>query len=361
MDYSAPLFYETIRDIHVLALDPFKEIGDPLADDVVAVLVKHPSEKDKLAQVERLAYEGDPVCQVFIKAVTDVPTWYDPAKANAGRELLYRNPRMVFLVLMQGGFPTTYVLPGIADVLAQSGRLEKQTHRRVFETASMVRDATQYQGLSVGSGGWRAALRVRLLHAFIRRALSRSKKFFHPINQLEMAQTSLVFSHVVSSTLKQIGVSVSEEEADAYRHLWRYINHLGGLHPDLQCNSCDEEASLFDKIMNEYSAPNNNSRELAANMRKAFTLKPPFYAPEMVFEAISMLVMPKHAHSAFGLQEKAHHRVIIGIIRLGNRLRFQFPARRASLVLAGERYVDHQLINGLAGDEADFAPVILNN
>ena len=155
-----------------------------------------------------------------------------------------------------GGFSA----PKITKVLEQSGYLvgpPKLAMRRLFDTGRLMVDACANgpDALRAGGAGWRAAVRVRALHAKVRRRLLRRgggaepgsggggggggggsggrwdvETYGVPINQEDMAATLLAFSYNVLVGVEAIrGEELPEAEQEAFLHLWRYMGHLLGV------------------------------------------------------------------------------------------------------------------------------------
>ena len=88
-----------------------------------------------------------------------------------------------------------------------------------------------------GGPGWAAALRVRHLHARVRRSILQSKtldwdteEFGIPINQEDMSATVLAFSVNVLIGIEFIGGrALSEDDQKDYLALWRYLSWLLGV------------------------------------------------------------------------------------------------------------------------------------
>src|SRR4029453_61812 len=77
-----------------------------------------------------------------------------------------------------------------------------------------------------GAPGWVAAARVRLMRAQIRRLLRQSPRWDaspwgEPINQVDMAGTTLLFSLVLVDGLRMLGFRIEQEECEEVLHLWR--------------------------------------------------------------------------------------------------------------------------------------------
>ena len=136
--------------------------------------------------------------------------------------------------------------------------------------------------LRPGGKGWEAALRVRTLHAKVRRSLLQSKreksdgqsislwnveKNGIPINQEDMAATLLAFSVNVLLGIELIaGKALPETEQRDYLALWRYLGWLLGVDTPETCldvtrapsevqRSSDASLNLRNSSDRNYSAP----------------------------------------------------------------------------------------------------------
>ena len=58
----------------------------------------------------------------------------------------------------------------------------------------------------------------------------------------------LSFSYVPVEPLRRLGVPVSDEDAEAYLHLWNVIAHLLGLDDDLRVGGIDDATDLVETI-----------------------------------------------------------------------------------------------------------------
>ena len=97
----------------------------------------------------------------------------------------------------------------------------------------MVVDCLSLGALTPYAQGWESVVKVRLLHARVRRKLlARGHDVaVHgvPINQQDMAFTCLSFSVVVLLGLERMGITVTADEQAAYLHLW-CVHQLSIIH-----------------------------------------------------------------------------------------------------------------------------------
>ena len=122
---------------------------------------------------------------------------------------------------------------------------KKRTFERLMDTGGFMaccfaplpnnHDSIPAASLRPGGKGWKAALRVRVLHAKVRRSLILSKSWDIrsngvPINQEDMAATLLAFSVNVLLGIEYLADKpLSEDDQRDYLALWRYLGWLLGV------------------------------------------------------------------------------------------------------------------------------------
>jgi hypothetical protein len=117
--------------------------------------------------------------------------------------------------------------------------------------------------------GFAITLRVRLMHAHVRKMILASGRWNAdawglPINQHDMVATSLLFSVVTVEGLRTLGVAVSPRESEDFMHLWRWVAHVIGVDPALVPNTESEAHRLGELIAATQGAPDGDSRALTA-------------------------------------------------------------------------------------------------
>lgn len=179
--------------------------------------------------------------------------------------------------MLHASLATGFALPRMVRVLETTGYLlgkrspvstkepepaqSDKTWDRLIQTTSWVVDAMQCgaegllpaqaqpeAGWTEGGKGWREVVKVRLIHARVRRfVLSRSKTSSDqlydrgfvpardgiPINQADMAATLGAFCAVPLVALAQLGLSVPRKEEEAYVAVWRVIGFYSGVRPEI--------------------------------------------------------------------------------------------------------------------------------
>src|SRR6185369_5954694 len=163
--------------------------------------------------------------------------------------------------------PLIYSWPAGNKPLALSGHLVHRASQRLKDTTRYVFAITQPDGLARFSDGFKMTVRVRLIHAQVRRLLRQSgqwkaEAWGAPINQCHMAGTNLLFSVGVLDALTRIGYRFKPAEREALIHLWRYAGYLLGIEHELLVAGEWEGHRLLDLIFTFEPTPDEDSRAL---------------------------------------------------------------------------------------------------
>ena len=219
----------------------FYDRSDPAADELAAWLEARGGPAKRVLE-QALRFNGKPTpsdaraLRAFIEELEEIPAWVDFEQINVGALAYQRFGVVGMLILSAWSLINGYYSSAAVKPLALTGQLHHNTQRRLAETARFVSEVTQVNGLRRGGRGFAIVARVRLIHAYVRRAcLSseewRSNDWGVPINQADMFGTLLEFSHLVMEGVQRLGFSVPKEEREAILALWRYCGHLNGVDP----------------------------------------------------------------------------------------------------------------------------------
>ena len=118
-------------------LQQWRYVCDPLADECIQAIGRaQPS--GMLQQVEALALAGNPACHQFISHCHMVPGWVDFEAMESGRRVFARYAPLQAIVLLCSSLVEGYTIEKAVKVLVQTGRLQKDVSRRIFETGQML-------------------------------------------------------------------------------------------------------------------------------------------------------------------------------------------------------------------------------
>jgi hypothetical protein len=355
-------------------LVPFLFREDPKADAVVSTLAEATAEgrRDAISHALRLPFEdhGGAWSDLLEDAVT-VPMWVDWAALERAGQLFRRAGVAGGLVLGLRSLVFGYAAPAGNKPLALSGRLESFGARRLAETGKFTSAVCASGGMRVGAPGWSSTLRVRLMHAQVRRLISASARYDHvawgrPINQHDMLSTILLFSTVFTEGLEMMGLRVSAQEKEDYVQLWRYVAHVIGVDHELIPTSEAEARRYAELIELTQGAPDQDSKALthallngpirAMSKRDERSLAVARTQRDLA-EGLCRSFVGEEVADGLGLS-KTPWRWTIPLLRPSLRS-MEAVRERSSLLTAvaeylGTSYWDHAVQSGLRGGVAQF-------
>lgn len=223
----------------------FTQMGDPLADDLVAAFRRLPAGVGR-AQFDTAVEHGigavdDPMPELvaFFAAVDARPYWVDQGKLDHAVRVSARIGMIPsFTAMSMFSLMGGYLASRADKTLVATGDLEAMAPRRLAETLTWTVDVTAPGALERFATGFTSTLRVRLMHAMVRAGMSRRPdwdfgQWDYPVNQSTMAGTLMLFSmgNVIGS--QALGVRFSRRDKDALFHFWRYVGFLLGVDAEL--------------------------------------------------------------------------------------------------------------------------------
>jgi ER-bound oxygenase mpaB/B'/Rubber oxygenase, catalytic domain len=353
-------------------LIPYLERKDPLADAVVAALAEvAPQRRHEL--IER-ALQGDELgapasLRELLALARIVPPWVDWERLRSAHEVFIRPGFLGGLTLGLRSLVYGYAAPAGNKPLAFSGRLKERAGRRLAETGRFVTAVTAIDGLRPGALGWQLVLKVRLMHAEVRRLLLTSGRWSHadwaePINQHDMLATILLFSNVFVDGIRLLGVHVSAQEADDYQHLFRFVGELIGVDPGLLPATHAEATRLGGFILLTQGEPDADSRELVnalleGPLQLARTPRERRRAEAQVAisHGLCRSLIGDELADALGVRRDRHRHLALAVrstLRVLEGARRGLPRVNELVQLIGRRYWDATVKQGLGGVPARY-------
>ncbi len=211
------------------------------------------------------------------------PEWLDWEQVELGARVFRRYGTSVF------SFATTSTLEmysenSITKPLSLSGGYAGDTaHKRQVETVRFWIDVSEPGGLDKGppvARGRATALRVRIMHVFIRRRLLKHPEWDLdawgvPISISDATLTLMGGSVVPGLALWSVGHQTTIKEIEALLHYWRYIGHLLGVQPNWYPETFQESVQLMYAafVKRAYKA-GKDGEELVESYLPAFAPKP---------------------------------------------------------------------------------------
>lgn len=260
----------------------FTRQGDPEADGVVAMFRRMPPREGR--RLFELAVEHGiesldsppPELRAFFASVDHPPYWVDPDKLARASAVIARTGVVagftsLAMIALMGG----YLASRVAKTLVGTRDLEQLAPQRLASTTAWYTQVTAPGGLDRYAPGFKATLRVRLMHALVRAGMSRRpdwdfEKWDVPVNASQVAGTAMLFALANIAGSQAMGLHFSAaEKADVY-HFWRYTGHLLGVRPEiLFADEHDFWRMLWLQSDYELGHPDEDSVKLAQALVKA--------------------------------------------------------------------------------------------
>ena len=356
-------------------LAPFLWRTDPLADAVVESFASLESGRG-WAMLTRALDRGiadvdgapEPLRALF-DHVDRVPVWVDWSTIDRAGDLLFRAGVFGGMILGAYSLVLGYCSPAGNKPLVFSGRLREQAARRLNETSRFVHATCLPGGLRRHSDGFKITVKVRLMHAQVRRMIRlsgrwRPELWGEPINQHDMSATTMLFSLVVLDGMNKLGFHVTPDESERYMQLWRYSGYLIGSEPELVPASEAEAQRLALLIRSTQGAPDDDSRALVqALIDSAQEIAK---TPKERERALRQGALARGLCRAFLGDELAdqldlpvtswRHFVPAarGVVSRMESVRTRLPGGHRRAIAGGRRYWEWVIEKGLAGANVDF-------
>ncbi|MFC4127780.1 oxygenase MpaB family protein [Nocardia rhizosphaerae] len=254
-------------------------IGDAAMDDLVDWMVRTGTAQTRPLFDRALTHgiaavpEAPEPLRAFFTEVETVPDWVDhETLTRAAKVLLCSGADGMYIardVAMLGG----YQFSGFNKTLLRTGALEKGSNQRWAETMRWAMDVVAPDALAPSGLGHRSTIRVRLIHAFVRRHVAampdwRTEDWGLPINQTDMAAT-LVGAFIAPAVGGLgMGLLLRPAEADAVAHLVRYVGWLLGVEEQWLPRSFRDGVRVLVHTLSALADPDESTTALAVPMSR---------------------------------------------------------------------------------------------
>ncbi len=164
--------------------------------------------------------------------------------------MFHRDSKLILVAFVAGvlveGFTTN-----IAKSFFVTGRVRDQGVRRLTQNNRHMMDIFLPGGLDRDGDGWKLSVRIRIIHARIRRLLSDSEEWDTeawglPISLAHLGYAISAFSARLLKHMKTLGADYSQEEYDSFMAVWRYSGHLMGIPETILFRDAPEALKLYD-------------------------------------------------------------------------------------------------------------------
>lgn len=248
---------------------------DPVADAVIESLAPfdhgqvHRFIKAGMEQNAELLAKAPRYLRDFFEKFETPPSWFDRDSVLPGRQAFHDYsdlfiPAFIAATLQNFASLMSRVFYTTGRVLGEySSRRIRQNTRHFIEI--MLPDALDRHG-----EGWKLSVRVRLIHAQIRRLARASDEWDEavygvPISAAHVALASANFSATVLRYAQELGADMDDEARNGFMQIWRYASILIGAPEELLFEGDEAKTAEFSRIAHICEPPPGNEAVIIAN------------------------------------------------------------------------------------------------
>lgn len=261
-------------------LDRLRFVGDPEPDRIIAELARDGQIESVNTILRHLMHNSQPIpvtlpdnIEFWLRDMNQLPAWVDRERIERATAFFVEHGMAITLLLSTSGLVGCYAAQKGVKVLTFTYRLGQNPYHRIAETGQFVLSALTPGGLFEGGNGLLATIKVRLMHAAIRYLIRQSGRWNEaelgmPINQEDLLGTLMVFSYGIIWGLRELGTSVTDEEAEDFLYAWRVIGSLLGIDPTVIPTSCADAHQLALLIAQRQHGPSPEGVEMTRALLK---------------------------------------------------------------------------------------------
>jgi hypothetical protein len=321
--------------------------ADPVAEAFVEQVYRQQGQKAGRALLDQALRDGVHACpdapeslQRLFSEIEQPPEWLDWQQVELGARVFRRFGTHMYsqagAITLQG-----YRESSVAKPLAFTGAYTGESaQRRFLETAAFWIDVSEPGALRPGGAGVATALRVRVMHVFVRQRLLDHpgwdlEGWGVPISQGDALLTLMGGSFLPGYLLKTLGYRTSREEILATMHFWRYVGHLMGVQPRWYPQTIEEALGLmFASQVKGVAMAGDDGKHLAQSYLASYAPRTDRALPERLRAALEYrLQLGYVGHFLLPTTRRAFELPAAGLWRLHPVLQFPAIFARESLRL----------------------------
>ena len=246
--------YDEVRPSNTELADRYMEhtmLGDPVADALVQEL--DVLDQEQVHQYIRALMDGDEeasrqapeALRQFFRDIEPPPEWYYSVDVLPGCRLFH-----TYSDLFLTAFVVSVIIRGFTTLISLSffatGRVIDYGVRRLKQNIVHLLEIMIPKGLDPCGDGWKLSVRIRLVHAQLRKLLAESGGWntaAHgvPLSSAHIGYAAASFSAMMLQDAQRLGVKATAEERASFMHIWRCSAWLMGV-PDAMLFRDEQDA-----------------------------------------------------------------------------------------------------------------------
>ena len=248
-------------------------VGDPLADAAVEALTRckstHRLIQAGMDQDEKAFADAPAALREFFQQIETPPDWWDPESVHAGCRAFHANSDLfipAFFVVTLRNAATT-----ISRAFYATGRVRTEHGlRRIRQNTRHFIEIMLPGALGRDNDGWKLSVRIRLVHAQVRRLLRRYGEwdpavFGTPLSAAHMGLSSANFSASMLQEAQRLGAKLDSEARVSFMQTWRYASWLVGTPEALLFEGDEDATSRFRDVAVTCEPPPGHESAVIAN------------------------------------------------------------------------------------------------
>ncbi|MCY4581483.1 MAG: oxygenase MpaB family protein [Chloroflexi bacterium] len=202
-----------------------------------------------MEQDEGVLSDAPAVIRAFFKSLEAPPGWFDPEATRSGIRSFHRNSPLI-LGAMVGGVLVEGVATNISKSFFLTGRIRDQGVRRLKQNNRHMLEIFLPGGLDRQGDGFKLSVRIRLVHAQVRRLFNLSREWEHdawgvPVSAAHCGWALSAFSARLLYHAMRLGARFSDEERASFMQVWRYSGYLMGIPDTILLEDEQDALELF--------------------------------------------------------------------------------------------------------------------
>ena len=251
-------------------------VDDPVVDAVIEALAafddreRHRFINAGMEQDAKVLGEAPRPLRDFLEELERPPAWFDRDAVLPGRYAFHEyldlfSTALVVVLLRNFMSLMSKVFLMTGQVTTQQGVRRLRENTRYLVKMIMLPDALERQG-----EGWKLSVRIRLVHAEIRRRLRTSGQWDEsiygvPISAANMGLTSANFSASLIRDAERLGANLTADARAGIMQIWRYASWLIGTPEALLFEGDEAETTEFARIAHLCEPPPNQESVMTSN------------------------------------------------------------------------------------------------
>jgi len=253
----------------------YTTLNDPVADAVIESLAPfdhgqvHRFIKAGMDQNTKLLAKAPRVFRDFFEELETPPAWFDQDAVLAGSQAFQDYPDLFIPAFFVATLQNASTL--ISKAFYTTGRvLSGYGPRRIRQNTRHFIEIMLPGSLERQSDGWKQSVRIRLVHAQVRRLIRSSGNWDEsvygvPLSAAHMALASANFSATILRYAQILGAQMDDEARNGFMQTWRYASTLIGTPEDLLFNGDEAKTNELSQLAHICEPPPGEESVAIAN------------------------------------------------------------------------------------------------